>query len=145
MATTAQAAFGIVLSWDSAGGTSYTTIAKVVGVNTSGYSTTMLDASAHDSTSGHMEFLVGLVDGGEVTFDLRFDPNVTSNEHENLAASQAARPSLSAVPAWKILWPDASSNWTFDAYVQNIDTTGPHDDGLGASLTIKITGVITRA
>lgn len=71
MVTKAKSSKGIKLQRGDGGGTEvFTTIAEVTNVKGPSEKAGQLDATSFDSTS--MEFIAGLADSGEITFDLNF-------------------------------------------------------------------------
>lgn len=71
MATKAKSTKGIQLQRGDGGGTEvFTTIGEVTNIKGPGEKTSPLDATSFDSTA--MEFISGLPDNGELTFDVNF-------------------------------------------------------------------------
>jgi predicted secreted protein len=94
-----------------------------------------IDATAHDSPDGYREFLGSFSDGGEVSFDIWYDP--ADGSHGSL---QAARHATEA-GSWDIVFPTTPSHQiTFDGWLTGFNPTAEKDDGLTASVTIKVTG-----
>jgi hypothetical protein len=52
----------------------FTEIANVTSISGPSISRNVYDVTAHDSTDSYMEFIGGLKDGGELSFDLNWDP-----------------------------------------------------------------------
>lgn len=74
MATNAKSSKGIRLQRGDAGGPEvFTTIGEVTSVKGPSEKAPQLDASSFDSTA--MEFIAGLPDSGELTFDINFIGN----------------------------------------------------------------------
>lgn len=82
------------------------------------------------------EFAAGLVDIGEVTLGLNFDPFAHDAVAELITAT---------VPSAIIItWPDTgSSTWTFSAFITAFAASGEIDGKLAASVTLKGTGALT--
>lgn len=92
-------------------------------------------------------YVAGMRDGGEVTFDVIFDPNDASHDPTG-ADSMYAKLKNGVVDSYRITFPGAGTNKTtatFDAFVSGFEITAPLEDGLAADLTLKITGEITWA
>lgn len=91
--------------------------------------------SSHMTTpDGYHTFLAGkLVDGGEVTVDMGFDP--------------AVAPPIEDPPEPVVItFPNsASSTMSFSGFMTGFEPTGPLEDRLTATSTLKVTGKITFA
>jgi predicted secreted protein len=127
-------AFGTTLAResDSTPGT-YIAIGNVTSLSPPGISRETLDVTAHDSPDGWMEFLGGLKDGGEVSFDVNYDPA----KHDDLLADFQADDPVN----WKVTFPDtAATEWTFPGILTGFEPDAPYDDKLAASLTLKVAG-----
>lgn len=71
MATKAKSTKGVKLQRGDGGGSEvFTTIAEVTNIKGPGEKAPQLDATSFDSTA--MEFIAGLSDNGELTFDVNF-------------------------------------------------------------------------
>ena len=91
-----------------------------------------IDVSAFDSPDDIKQFIPGMVDMGEVTFDVIFDP-------DDLSGTKL--PAL-MLPAAKltITWGDATK-WEFeDAFCTAFSPNAPLGDVATASATFKISG-----
>lgn len=91
-----------------------------------------IDVTDHDST--WMEYVSGMKDGGEVTFDVNF---------MNTAGQEAVRDALGgASTAYTISFPGAGSV-DFSAIVTAFGmNAGGVNDKLSASVTLKVTGAV---
>lgn len=117
----------------------YTTIAQVQDISGPGLSLNTDDVTAHDSPGGWMEFVGTVKDGGEVSFDLVYDP--AEGTHENASGGLLYELDQKTAKAYKIVFPDtANTAWTFNAFVTAYEPSSPVDGKLAASVTLKITG-----
>lgn len=93
-----------------------------------------IDVTDHDSEA--MEYKAGMVDGGEVSFDINF---------MSTASQQAVRDDLGAAPAaYVIEFPTGAGSVAFSAIVTAFSmTAGGVNDKLSASITLKVTGAVT--
>ena len=94
----------------------------------------------HDLSSTAKEFIAGLLDAGEVTFTIRYDPALPT--HATLYALTVS----GATEAWQITLPPALSDAEipFNAFVTGFELTGMESDELvEAELTLKVTGAPT--
>lgn len=98
-----------------------------------------VDVTSHSSSGGYREFISGLRDGGEVTFDLNWlfgDP-----------AQDALEDSFDSndTTNFQMAFPMATSDnlLTFAAFATDLGWTGPTDDAVTRSVTLKVTGPVT--
>lgn len=127
----------------SAFGTQYkiggTAVAEVTSISGPGLSADVIDMTSHDSTTGYREFVQGLKDGGEVSFDIIYVPAGVT--HKNASGGLLWYYEQGGTAQHSIVFPDsATTTWTFDAFVTNFEVGAPIDDKLSASVTIKVTG-----
>lgn len=119
----------------------FTTIGEVTNLNGPPESAPQVDVTSFDSTA--KEFRAGLVDGGEVTFDMNF---VGEN-----AQQQGLRTDLRAgtVRNFKLILPDRAvvadcTNVAFAAVVTNLSGPEAQVDGvIKQSCTLKVSGLPT--
>lgn len=122
----------------------YTTIAQVQDISGPSLALNTDDVTAHDSTGGWMEFVATVKDGGEVTFDIVYDPAGTT--HKNASGGLLYELDQKTAKAYKVVFTDtASTAWTFNAFVTAFEPGEPVDGKLSASVTLKITGQPTLA
>lgn len=113
----------------------YAVIANVTALKPPAIKRNTIDVTAHDSTGQWMEFLGGLKDGGEVSFDVNYAPDL----HDVLLADLSIQGHN-----WRVTFPDAVA-WTFKAILTGYAPDAPYDDKLSATITLKVTGVPTFA
>lgn len=137
-----QAAFGSTLTYSPA---SYpVVIAQIGNITGPGISTDSIDVTTHDSTSAHRQFVAGLVDAGEVSFDFQFDPAASAASGTVALGLMEAHATNRTVATWAITFPDSSTR-TFSAFVTSWSANAPVDGAVTGSCSMKITGVITKA
>lgn len=122
--------FGTILARETATPGTFAAIANVTALSPPGLSRETLDVTAHDSPNGYMEFLGGLKDPGEVSFDVNYDPE----QHDALVADfedQAIN--------YKVTFPNGTT-WTFPAILTGFEPDAPYDDKLSASISLKVSG-----
>lgn len=131
------------LYWDPAGGTAWgSAISQVRDISGPSFSRNAIDVTTRDQTDDYwMEYLKGLKDGGELTFDLAFDPAVHGTASSGLLSDFEEN---TTIPEWRLVFPD-STEWTFPGFLTAFEPAEPLDDVLGASLTVKISGKPTLA
>lgn len=103
-----------------------------------------VDVTAHDDF--HRQFLAGVPDGGELTFDLNLTP--TNAAQKYLFTSM--HPQGSTHPAAEVFLITSNdktttdTSWGFSGYVTNFSKSDPVGGAITASLTVKVTGLITQ-
>lgn len=140
----AVAGFGSLLKiGDGAGPEVFTTIAEVKDISGPSLSMATIDVTNQSSTGGWAEFIGGIKDAGEVTFDVNFLPaDATHNAATGLIRDYNNRTKRN----FQLVFPDAgATTWSFAALVTAFQPTEPIGDALTASVTLKITGQPTLA
>lgn len=90
-------------------------------------------------TSAAKEFIGGLVDNGELTLELNFDPDEST--HQQIFADQEASPPT--VTGWRITFVSPTINYTWSAFVKSFSLSGEVDIALSGSLTLRLSGART--
>lgn len=136
--TSARLGYGTLLqvgnSTDGASST-YSTIAEVRDITLPQRTLEMLDATHQESPDGYQEFIPGLKDGGEITFEVNWLPDNTGQaglvtDFENRTRRD-----------FKIIESNTSASyWTFTAYVSKIAPEAPVQGVARASFSLRISG-----
>jgi len=93
-----------------------------------------VEITTMDSEDNWREFIPGLLNSGEVTFELNYDGSAAGN-------ANVLNTALTAVEAtWTITFPDGSK-YVIDGFITSIGGAAPMDDKITQSVTIKFTGV----
>jgi hypothetical protein len=117
-------------------------------------SITPVDASHMGSTYRTMQFVPGMMDPGEVTMELIFDPDeLSSSGHEPFSEKYMTSgwdidAASEEVEALTITWPvpagdSSGATWVADGFISGFEPTAPIDDLMTATVTFKISGDIT--
>lgn len=121
----------------------FTDIAQVRDINGPSISLDTTDASHRGSA--WKVFVPALIDGGEVTLGIAYDPDLVTH-------SATAAPGLPyylmqrLTKAYKVLFPDTSpASASFSAIVTKFTPKAPYAGLLTADVTLKITGAVTWA
>lgn len=113
------------------------TIGQVFNITGPGATTETLDVSDHDTADAWREFVASFIDGGEVTIELHYDPELAS--HRLLYALQHAR----TVDEYSMVFPDAGATTpSFNALCTNVEPGAPSDGKLTLSATFKVSGSV---
>lgn len=136
--------FGTVLAWDPAGGSSYSNIGQVSSITGPGLARDAVDSTTHDNADMWRSFMKGLKDGGELSFDIVYDPVLgTHNYTTGLLSDFDAD---ATIPNFRLTFPDAgTTEWIFPGFLTGFETQEPIDDLMKASVTIKVAGTPTLA
>lgn len=138
-------AFGTLLKIGDGGGGGevFTTIAEVFEIGGPGLTLETIDVTHHTSTAGWREFVGGLLDGGEVSLSINYDPvDATHDASTGLIADMEAR----TVRNFQLVFPDTgTTTWTFAALVTGFEPSEPIDDKLAADVSLKLSGQPTLA
>lgn len=127
-------AFGTLLKIGDAAGTSYDAVAEVTSVDVLDVEVEDLDMSSHDSPDQWREYAGGLKDGGELSFELNFDPAV----HATLLNL------VGVTREFQIVMPEGVDDLVdFEGYIKSLSSAAPHDDKLSATASIKVSGPVT--
>lgn len=138
MATTGVFGHGTLLQLHD-GVSSYATILEVTDISGPGFATDSVEYTSHDSANKAREFGPGLIDSGEVTFSVNYQPAATT--HGNSAGLLYVWKNR-ATRNWKLIFPDGSTTtWIFSAFITKFEPKAPIDDKLSADITLKITGL----
>lgn len=122
---------------DGGGPEAFAAVAQVRSISGPSLSAETIDVSTHDG-AGYREFVASLLDPGELTLDLVWDPVAAT--HEAMFDDLAARATRNV----RIVWPDtATTTWAFAGQFLGLEPNAPVDGELSASVTFKVSGEIT--
>lgn len=128
-------AFGTqLLRGNGAGPEVFTAIANITTLGVPETQRDTYDVTAHDSPNHRREHTGGLVDGGEFTATVNYDPdvhNVLRDDFDDIAPRH-----------YRIAWPVAAGSGMdeFSAILTGFSGEAPHDGQLTAELTFKVSG-----
>lgn len=134
------AAFGTTLSRDN--GTTFDAIANITSLSGPSMSRETIDVTAHDSANKYMEFVASLIDGGEVTADLNWDPSDASLDSTNTTTQLMSDLENTEPIDYEIAFPDGSK-FAASLLITGFEFTANYDAKLEASLTFKVSGLPT--
>lgn len=124
-------------------GAVWTNVAQVRDLDGPGIIADQIEVSSRDNRA--RKYVAGMYDGGELTFDIVFDPDHASHD-PTLTDSMYAYAKSGDVAEFRLTFPGvgtATTTATFDAFVSNFEISSPMEDGLTANLTMKISGDVT--
>lgn len=100
-----------------------------------------VNATHFKSPNRRMEYIAGLIDDGEGTFEMNYVPDS--------ATDQLIKAALTAgdARAYKVVVPDGAANWEVSGtcIVKGYERNVPIDDRMTATLTVRFSGSATEA
>lgn len=132
MATAAKLGYGSKLKRSIS--SVLTDVLEVLSVSGPNLESTQVEVTNFDSTGGYREFIAGLKDGGELTFETNF----VKTEYARLLASFNA----GTLETWQHLLTDGSKV-DFAGVVTGIGKETPIDTQIKNSYTVKLSGAPT--
>ena len=142
MATAAVRAQGVLLKMENDAGGTFTTVAEVLSISGPTMSRDQIDVTNQDSTGNVREFINGLMDPGEITFDINY---LTENAtHDDTTDGLLGVFSSGDSRAWELHLPGPGSGvkYGFNAIVNGFEVGANVEEQLKASVTLKISGSI---
>lgn len=141
-ATQAKIGYGgkfAIQSDDSPG--EYNALEEVKSITPPTSEVDMLDATHMQSPNRRREYVSGLIEPGECSFEMNYVPGSISDQRLNelldLPASESRRRSC------RITFPNGVTH-TFDAELQTYEPNMAFDDIMMATVTFKVTGSVVR-
>lgn len=132
-----KAAYGSVLKIQRLQTGSYVAMTNLKDISGPEINAETLDVTTHDSADNFNEFLAGIADGGEVTFEVEFDP--ASVAHETLWNDVAER----QLHNFRLILPGGSDSLGMIAFAGLLTKIGmglPVKGSIMAPVTIKVSG-----
>lgn len=117
---------------DSGGSEVFTVVAEVFAITSPAFRRDTVDVTHMASVEKFREFIPGLIDPGEVTIQLNFDPGGTAQTALFLKLNAQAS-------NYRLTWPDTTT-WTFAAFMTGFSTDDPLDGKVTATAAFKLTG-----
>jgi hypothetical protein len=120
----------------------YTTVANVGSLTVLNMDAKVVDVTSHSIAVPWTQTIPTLLTAGEVTFDLYFAPNDTTQPagHQQLLLNFTGR----VTSYWQVLFPVPNvgnpTNWNFVGYISKFQTKAEVAGVITASVTITVTG-----
>lgn len=129
-------AFGTTLTWDSV------SVAGLTAINGVEVTADTVEVSNHLSSDAYKEYLVGMIEPGELSVEGQFDYTDTTGQHAMLTDLNAR-----AAKTWTITFPSATgATWTGSGFLVGFKVGDATLDGsIPFSARIKLTGKPTFA
>jgi len=118
----------------------YVDLAEVISITPPTFSLDQVDVTHMQSPNRNREFISGLNDPGECSFDINFIPGNSADDRmfELLALPTGA----SRARNCRISYPNGVT-WSFLAELTGYEPTVPVDDKMTATVTFKVSGSIS--
>lgn len=116
-------------------------LGEIIAVSLPNSQQAEVEATHFGSPNRRREFIAGLIDDGEGTFEMNLDPGSTTDAAIRTALTDGiARPYEIQIPTTSGTW-KVTGNWIVRGYERRI----PIDDRMTAVLTVRFTGAATEA
>ena len=116
-------ATGITISWESG------FLGEIIDVTPFNETRNMINVSHQGTTNAHIFTVAKLVDWGEATFNIMFDPGLTPPVNDDFSAMV-------------ITFPDGETE-LFSGAMSGYSPTGTLDDKMTATVIVKISGAVS--
>jgi Lambda phage tail tube protein, TTP len=138
-ASQAISGFGAALKIGDGGGSEvFTTVAEVRQITGPALALTTFDVTHMASPGAVMERAAGLLDPGQVTFEVNWLP---SDATQSATAGLLRDLNNRTRRNFKIVWPNAATTTaSFPAYVTAFNPTAPLNDALRNNFTLQLAG-----
>lgn len=137
MTTAAMIGLGITLEMaDLVSPGDFVAIAEVFNVNPPSQVDDVVEATHYDSPNRRREYIPGLVESGEVSFDMNYIPGSASDVLIN--AAQGVEKVL------RLTFPNGVS-MVFNGIRQGYEKNAPLDDRMTATVTFRVTGNVSQS
>ena len=125
----------------SGNGTTFTWDSDVIGQvqSLSGPSVSVATIDTTDIAGTAKTFIAGMVDGGEVSLEVSYDPDSTDAEYHT---AMTADLESGTAKTWTITWSDGSTV-SASGIITSFSASASIDDKVTASFAIKVSGALT--
>jgi len=132
---------GAKFYWNDIGGTTPANVEIGQIMSLSGPSISVATIETTDLADTAKTFIAGMYDGGEVTFDVAYDPDTASDPdsgHHFMTTDMLA----GTEGYWKVEWSDGNYIHA-KGFITSFSPTAAIDDKVTASFTVKVSGGVT--
>jgi predicted secreted protein len=112
------------------------TVAEILKITGPAMKADMKEASNMLSPNTYKEFIAGLREGGDVSFEGNYLPKEATNSQTTLRTDFEN----GTASSWTIILSNSLGTWTFTAFVMAITPAIPLDDRITFTATLRITG-----
>ena len=116
-----------------------TTILNIISITGPNQARDSIDISTMDSTDKWREFIPGMLDAGELTFEVNYDAvsGSTADDLNTLLTATAETVTVTFAPT------NATSSWACSGFITALGFATPFDEKITQPVTIKFTGAPT--
>jgi hypothetical protein len=115
-------------------------MSEVISITPPSAKLDQIDVTHMTSPNRRREFISGLIDGGEVSFDMNFIPGNTSDDRLFQLLTLPVGSSRSR--NLRLSYPNGVT-WSFAGELVGYEPTVKHDDKMTATVTFKVSGDVT--
>jgi predicted secreted protein len=112
------------------------TVLEILKIGGPAMKADMKEASNMLSPNTYKEFIAGLREGGDVTFEGNYVPKESTNSQTTLRTDFEN----GTASSWTIVLAGGLGTWTFTAFVMSLTPAYPLDDRIVVSGVLRITG-----
>lgn len=139
--SSAHIGYGASMAVKATGDADFIELGEVTSITPPSDKIDTVDVTHMKSPNATREFVGGLIDPGEASFELNFVPGSTSDT--KIQAIKAARQKVS----WRVTFPIiapavAGVTWTFSGLITGYETDIPLDDKMTGTVSIKVSGSV---
>lgn len=125
---------------DGASPETFTTVGQVQDISGPSLSLGTVEVTNHSSTA--REFVADILGGGEVSFEIVYDPNLAT--HKNASGGLLYALAQKQRKNWKLTLPSSpSADIAFTGWVTKFESAAPVEGKLAAKVTITCDGLPT--
>ena len=138
-------AFGTEIRLGSLAGTvwTYTEIARVEDISGGGITQSFDEVTAHDSVGRYKQYMATLLELGEISFDIIWDPTHATHDGTTGLLNEIQD---GTAKNYQVAFPTSPAvTWTFSAFVSQFAWNAPVEGALRASIALRPTGNPTFA
>ena len=114
------------------------TVGYIQNISDGGLAVDMVEASSADSTSAIKEKVAGMIDGGEITLTIKYDPASSGGQSilRAVAAQRIPYTVLITLPKCEATATSGTSSFSGSAFVSRVGNTWPYQDLMMTEATL---------
>ena len=122
--------FSTLLIWN------YFRILEMLSISGPSQTRDVIDVTSHDSDDDYREFVAGIASGGEVSIE----GNLIVGDENGQMAFYADLQVGTKRTAWVVMPMAVGASLLFEAIAKGFSPSAPHEDKIGVSATLQVTG-----
>tara|TARA_Y100000361_G_scaffold37821_1_gene32377 strand:- start:12808 stop:13236 length:429 start_codon:yes stop_codon:yes gene_type:complete len=141
----AEKAYGLTFSYQHGVDSTYDSLGSITDLSPPSVTKDTIEVTSHGD-SGIRKYIGGLVDFGEVSITVNYDPDDTAHTNFRTLAETPNDVADATNTGFKITYADTGATvLTFNGIVTGFEQEAPIDGQLSATITIKVSGAVTKA